>query len=273
MRKSILITGSTDGIGKLTATKLAVAGHRVFLHGRNKTKLDTTIAEVKQASGNDAISGYIADFSDLLAVRKMADAVLEGVEQLDVLINNAGIFNSSVRATSAGIDIRIAVNYYAPYLLTHTILPLLEKRPDARIINLSSAAQAAVSLEALHRDLGLGAQQAYAQSKLALTMWSMHLSQQTQASVIALNPGSLLNTKMVQEAFGRHWSGADKGADIIYDLATSVSYEGVTGKYFDNDLGNPKGDFAQAHTDAYDVTKISKLIESTRAFLADKTIL
>jgi hypothetical protein len=85
--------------------------------------------------------------------------------------------------------------------------------------------------------------------------------------VIALNPGSLLNTKMVSEAYGHHWSPATKGSDILYDLAVSEEYNGITGKYFDNDKGNPKGHFSEAHPDAYDDQLIAELITNTENIL------
>lgn len=266
--KNILITGSTDGIGKLAALQLAKEGHGVYLHGRNPGKLAETIAEVKEMSGNANVDGFVADFSDLEAVRGMVAQVLEKLSTLDVLINNAGVFNSSKASNSAGFDMRFVVNYLAPFVLTHELLPLMERQPGARIINLSSAAQAPVSLAALQGGQKLPAQSAYAQSKLALTMWSFALAKKLEGiTVIAVNPGSLLNTKMVREAFGNHWASADKGAAILHDLAVSEEYDQVTGEYFDNDLGKIKGAFGQAHPDAYNEGKAARLMEVTSALI------
>lgn len=264
MKKTILITGSTDGIGKLAAIKLAKDGHEIFLHGRNANKLEKVISEVKASSNNENVKGFVADFSDLDAVKKMAKEVKGGVSKIDVLINNAGVFKSSNTHNEAGLELRIVVNYFAPYLLTNELLPLMQKGDAPRIINLSSAAQSPVSSEALKGNKVLSLQEAYAQSKLAIAMWSFYLAQQySNISVIALNPGSLLNTNMVREAYGRHWSPADKGADIIYDLAVSEKYEGVTNKYFDND----RGGFGPAHSDAYDSDEIERLIRETKAVI------
>ena len=265
MIKTILITGSTDGIGKLAAIKLAKDGHEMFLHGRNPQKLTKVIAEIKATSGNDNIKGFVADLSDLDAVRNMAVQLIEEVSKLDVLINNAGVYKSPANQTKEGFDVRFVVNYFAPYLLTEKLLPLLHKGHAARIINLSSAAQAPVSYDALLGTRHLSAQESYAQSKLALTMWSFHLAKVEPAlSVIAVNPGSLLNTNMVREGFGRFWSSADKGGNILYDLAISNEYNGVTGKYFDNDKGSDKGSFGHAHPDAHDETAIEQLINVTK---------
>lgn len=267
--KTILITGSTDGIGKLTAVRLANDGHQLILHGRNKEKLESTIEEVKAISNNENISGIIADFSEIEAVINMAEAVKTSFNQIDVLINNAGIFKSPISKTKDGFNICFAVNYFAPFVLTHALLPLLKSGDDPRVINLSSAAQAPVSIDALVGNEDIATQSAYAQSKFALTMWSFYLAENEPGiTVIAVNPGSLLNTKMVKEAYGRHWSSADKGMNILYDLATTESYSGDSGKYFDNDKGEEKGYFAPAHPDAYDQRKIDVLISKTHELLA-----
>ncbi len=264
MSKTILITGSTDGIGKLAATKLAKDGYQVYIHGRNKEKLQTVIQQIKAASGNQNIDGFIADFSDLDAVSKMADDIKSKMSKIDVLINNAGIFKTSMTKGYKGFDIRLVVNYLAPYVLTNAILPLLLKGDKTRIVNLSSAAQSHVTDAAMAGMDIRNASEAYAQSKLALTMWSFNFAKQHNTiSVIAVNPGSLLNTRMANEAYGQHWSPATKGSDILYDLAVSKEYIDITGEYFDNDKGNPKGNFAKAHPDAYDTELISKLIRKT----------
>ncbi len=269
MKKSILITGSTDGIGKLAAVKLAKDGHKVYLHGRNPKKLDKLVSTLKQESGNEQVRGFVADFSDLEAVKNMADKILTEISTLDVLINNAGVFKSPVDLTKEGLDIRFVVNYLAPYVLTQALLPVLEKASAPRIINLSSAAQAPVSLEALAGEKQLSFRESYAQSKLALTMWSFHLAQaHPHMTVIPVNPGSLLNTNMVREGFGTFWSSADKGGNILYDLAVSAEYEGQSGKYFDNDKGQEKGAFGEAHADAYNASTIEQLIKATEILIS-----
>tara|TARA_A100000171_G_C2140629_1_gene155984 strand:+ start:15629 stop:16429 length:801 start_codon:yes stop_codon:yes gene_type:complete len=264
MSKTILITGSTDGIGKLTAIKLAKEGHKIYVHGRNEVKLAKAVQEVKEESNNDEIYSFIADFSDLSAVQKMARQVKDQVRALDILINNAGVYNSPQLQNKDGIDMRMVVNYLAPYVLTNALLPTLKKGTDIRVINLSSAAQMSVSEEVLKGVQTATEQQTYAQSKLALLMWSFYLAEkEPDIQVIAVNPGSLLNTKMVKEAFGHHYSSVDKGANILYDLAVSYAYKGITEQYFDND----RGAFGNAHQDAYDQHKIERLISVTNEIL------
>jgi len=265
MKKRILITGSTDGIGKLAAFKLAAAGHEVILHGRTAQKLEAVMAELKAASPQAAVSGYLADLSDLSSVSAMAKAVKADHPAIDVLINNAGVFLTKSPRNAAGMDIRFLVNYLAPILLTRELLPLLHASQHGMVINLSSAAQAPVSLPALKGEQALSDQAAYAQSKLALTMWNHQMAnQEKDIPFIAANPGSLLNTKMAIEAYGKHWSPADKGADIIVALATEAKHAAMSGKYFDND----RGSYGPAHADATDQASIDELLQLTDQLLA-----
>lgn len=262
--KTILITGSTDGIGKLAAIKLAKDGHEIYLHGRSVEKLEKVVEEIITLTGNEKIKGFVADFSDLDAVKQMVQQVNNDLPKIDVLINNAGIFKSPTPLNKGSFDIRFVVNYFAPYLLTNRLISLLEKGTNPQIINLSSAAQAQILYEALSGKSQISEQDAYAQSKLAITMWSFYLAKTYKnIAIVAVNPGSLLNTNMVKEAYGKYWSSADKGADILYDLAVSENHKGVTGKYFDND----KGAYGEAHIDVYNEKKIDMLISKTNEIL------
>lgn len=268
--KTILITGSTDGIGKIAALKLAKDGHNVFLHGRNSEKLQKVINEIKTESNNPNIKGFVADFSDLKDVKIMATQVQNEIKRIDVLINNAGIFKSPVSITKDGFDIRFAVNYFAPYILTHELLPLLTHAKSPRVINLSSAAQDEINYDIFSGEFAQDQDRnTYGQSKLAILMWSFYFAKKHKDILtIALNPGSLLNTKMVAEAYGKFWSSADKGANIIYDLAVSNTYTlADSGKYFDNDQGEIKGRFNEAHPNAYNENLVNGLIEETNKIL------
>lgn len=262
--KTILITGSTDGIGNLTAIKLAKDGHHIIVHGRNADKLKDTISEIKAKATNEKVSGFVSDFSDFDSIKKMIEEISNEFESIDVLINNAGVFNSQKEKNEDGLDMRFAVNYFAPYILTNGLLPVIKNGNSPRIISLSSAAQSSINIEALAGNKQLSTQEAYAQSKLALTMWSFAFARANPEIItIAVNPGSLLNTKMVQEAYGQYWSSADKGATVLYELATSKKYEDANGKYFDND----RGTFNNAHSDAYHQEKINELILKTDSIL------
>ncbi|MDE5417896.1 SDR family NAD(P)-dependent oxidoreductase [Labilibaculum sp. DW002] len=264
MVKNILITGSTDGIGKLVAAMFAKEGHTVYVHGRSQEKVNATISELKGLTKNESIHGFVADLSDLDAVKKMVLQVNDEVSHIDILINNAGVFKTPFSVNRNGLDLRFVVNYLAPYLLTKGLTPLIKKGSNARIINLSSAAQAPVSYDAIVGKKEVSVNEFYAISKLALTMWSFRLAKELEdIAVIAVNPGSLLNTKMANEAYGQHWSPANKGSNILYDLAVSEDHKGITGKYFDND----NGVYAKAHPDAYNETAINELIDFTNKLI------
>ncbi len=264
--KTILITGSTAGIGKLAAAKLAQDGHHIIVHGRNSEKVSKTISEIKTDSINNNVTGFVSELSDFESIKAMVSELSAEIPKIDILINNAGVFKSDIQYNQQGLDLRFAVNYFAPYLLTYGLLPLIHNSDSPRIINLSSAAQSTVETDALSGAKSISNQESYAQSKLALTMWSFAFAKHyPQINTIAVNPGSLLNTRMANEAYGQHWSPASKGSDILYDLAISEEYANSTGMYFDK--GNPKGTFANAHGDVYDQTKIDELIAHTAQIL------
>ena len=261
--KTVVITGSTDGIGKLAAIQLATEGHQVIIHGRNPEKLKAVKDEIIKTTGNNNILAFNADLSNMSEIKGLARSIAQNVSSIDALINNAGVFKSTTLKIKEGLDLRFVVNYLAPVALTNELMPLLTKS-NSRIINLSSAAQASVSLNALNGKAAIDVQSSYAQSKLALTIWSFYLAKKHPSlTIIAVNPGSLLNTKMVQEAYGHFWDSADKGATILFQLATEEQHNSNSGKYFDND----KGSFSRAHKDAYDQDKINVLISETNNIL------
>ena len=174
MGKIILVTGSTDGIGLATAKMLVSMGHHVLLHGRNPAKLEEGERMLSALSGGERVESYVADLSRMDNVGLLAKAVTEKHATLDVLINNAGVYKAPDPVTQDGLDVRFVVNTIAPYLLTQRLLPLLGT--SGRVVNLSSAAQSPVNPKALTGQVSLSDSAAYAQSKLALTMWSRHLA-------------------------------------------------------------------------------------------------
>ncbi|MES9942389.1 MAG: SDR family NAD(P)-dependent oxidoreductase [Candidatus Thiodiazotropha sp. 6PLUC2] len=267
MQQTILITGSTDGIGLETAKELYSLGHRVLLHGRNPAKLEAAEKAISELTDGGQLESYLADLSRMAEVEKFAQAICERHSRLDVLINNAGILRTNDTITNDGFDIRFAVNTFAPYLLTKRLLPLLGS--TARVVNLSSAAQSPVDLEALAGRRTISDDlNTYAQSKLALTMWSrtMALSLKDKGPLfIAVNPGSLLATKMVKEGFGMAGKDIRIGMDILIRAALSSEFEDASGDYFDNDAGQ----FASPHRDALNVKKSEQVIDAIEAALAN----
>ena len=259
MPKTILITGSTDGIGLATARELVGKGHRVLLHGRNTRKLEQVRESLTALAGSDGPEACSADLSRMREVEALAATVAREHQSLDVLINNAGVYRTREAETSDGLDLRFAVNTIAPYLLTQRLLPTLGKA--GRVINLSSAAQAAVDTNALAgKGRRLSDDAAYAQSKLALIMWSRSLARSLGANgpaVVAINPGSLLGTKMVKEAYGISGKDIGIGADILVRAALDEEFGKASGQYFDNDAGS----FASPHRDALDARKCQRVVD------------
>lgn len=255
MAKTILITGSTDGIGFLTAKKLLVEGQNVIIHGRSIAKVEKAKAEL----GN--VDSFIADLSDFNSVKKLAEEIKAKYSKLDVLINNAGVYKVEETITADNLDVRFVVNTIAPYLLTKELLSILDD--NSRIVNLSSAAQAPVSLEALEGRKELSAGEAYAQSKLALTMWTAEMAKNIKPMIVAVNPGSLLASKMVKTAYGIEGSDLNIGADILVAASLSNEFANASGKYFDNDSGR----FANPHKDATNASKNAKVVEKLEEIL------
>lgn len=267
MPKTLLITGSTDGIGLATARQLVAQGHTVLLHGRNPAKLAAAEAALSALPGAGHVESYVADLSRLAEVESLAAAVGARHDALDVLINNAGILRTADTRTADGLDVRFAVNTIAPYRLTQRLLPLLGTA--GRVVNLSSAAQAPVDLAALAGRRPLADMAAYAQSKLALTMWSRHLAGLKGPAgpvIVAVNPGSLLGSKMVKEGFGVDGGDLDIGADILVRAALADDFATATGQYFDNDAGR----FASPHPDALDPVKADAVVQAIEAVLAGR---
>ena len=233
--QTILITGATDGIGKLTAGKLAKQKARIIIHGRNKQKLDSAVGEFSADSGNDNVEGILADFSSLEEVRGMAEDISRRFQKLDVLINNAGAGFSDSHYSKDGYELRFAVNYLAPFLLTQLLLPLLEKASPSRIVNVSSAGQHKLDFNDIMMENKFDPVQAYSQSKLALIMYTFELAERLKGkniNVNALHPGTYLDTKMVRNAGISPWGKPETGADAEVYLAVSDDLEGVTSKYF-----------------------------------------
>ncbi|MAI46561.1 MAG: SDR family NAD(P)-dependent oxidoreductase [Hyphomicrobiaceae bacterium TMED74] len=264
MTKTILVTGSTDGIGLATAKRLVAQGHSVLLHGRNAAKLEAADREVTAAAQVGRTKSYVADLSDLTEVAALADQIKKQHDHLDVVINNAGVFKTPSPITEAARDVRFVVNTLAPYLLTRRLLPLMDIA--GCVVNLSSAAQAPVNLDALAGQVRLDDMEAYAQSKLALTMWNNGLAQmRTDGPImIAVNPGSLLASKMVKQGFGVAGHDLGIGAGILTRAALSDEFAEANGKYFDNDEGR----FGPPHRDALDAAKCKQLVEALDALLA-----
>ena len=232
--KTALVTGSTDGVGRLVARKLGEAGAHVLVHGRDAERGARVVADIEASGGVAAF--LAADLSALAEVRRLADAAQTTVDRLDILINNAGIGTAGPRQTSAeGFELRFAVNYLAGFLLTLLLLPLIKNSAPARIVNVSSAGQQPIDFGDVMLTRGYGGTRAYCQSKLAQIMFTIDLGaalEGTGVTVTCLHPATYMDTSMVRRAGVRPLSTVEEGARAILNLATSPAVEGQTGLYF-----------------------------------------
>ncbi len=250
--KTVLITGSTDGVGRLVARRLGAAGAIVLLHGRDRARGEAVAAEIAVGRAG-AATFYQADLSSLDAVRELAAAIRRDHPRLDLLINNAGIGSASggrQRRTSAdGYELRFAVNYLAGFLLTRLLLPLLVASAPARIVNVASAGQYPIDYDDPMLTTSYDGTRAYAQSKLAQIMFTIDLARELEGSgvtVNALHPATYMDTTMVRASGVTPASTVDDGADAILNLALSPALEGQSGLYFDRQRRS------RANAQAYD---------------------
>src|SRR5260370_23267431 len=221
--QTALITGATDGVGRVVARALAQQGWRVLVHGRDRPRGEALAREIEQAGGSATF--LAADLASLAEVRRLADAVKQQTGRLDLLINNAGIGSvgsAPGRQTSAdGHELRFAVNYLAGFLLTHLLLPLLKARAPARILHVASAGQHAIDFSdvMLTRHYSGGA--AYRQNKLAHVLFTVDLAHELEGSGVianALHPSTYMNTPMVRQSGNAPIGRAEDGAAAILPL-------------------------------------------------------
>jgi NAD(P)-dependent dehydrogenase (short-subunit alcohol dehydrogenase family) len=252
----ILVTGATDGLGKHVAFELATSGATVLLHGRNPERLQDTLEEIRNETGSEKLSSYLADLSSLGEVRALAKRVLTEQDRLDVLVNNAGVIARERRESEDGYELTFAVNYLAHFLLTRLLAPLLRDFAPARVVNVASAGQSPIDFDDVMLERSYDPMRAYTQSKLAQVMFTFELAEHLRDSgvtVNALHPASLMDTKMVLETFGRSMSTVEEGAEATVRLAASPELEGITGRYFD---GTREG---RANPQAYDAEARKRL--------------
>jgi len=257
--KTILITGSTDGVGRVVAKRLAAAGARVLVHGRDLERGRSLVAEI-EAGGRGEADFLRADLASLAEVRRLAEAVNSSEESLDVLINNAGIGSggaSGQRATSHdGFELRFAVNYLAGFLLTHLLLPKILASKPSRIVNVASLGQAPLDFEDVMINRGYSGSRAYSQSKLAQIMFTIDLAEaltREGVTVNSLHPATYMNTTMVRQSGTTPISSVDEGADAIMNLVLAPALEGHGGLFFDR-LRE-----ARANGQAYDAAARARL--------------
>jgi NAD(P)-dependent dehydrogenase (short-subunit alcohol dehydrogenase family) len=236
--KTVLVTGSTDGVGRCVAAKLAAAGAKVLIHGRDKARAKSLADEIRSLGHAEPIF-YQADLSSLSGARQLAQAVTAAHKRLDVFISNAGIGSRTLgaeRRTSVdGHELRFAVNYLSGFLLAYLLLPLLKTSAPSRIVNVASLGQHPIDFDDVMITKGYSGSRAYAQSKLAQIMFTIDLAKELEGSgvtVNALHPATYMNTTMVREGGITPISTVEQGGEAILHLAEGDDVVDKSGLFF-----------------------------------------
>jgi len=239
-RRVVLVTGSTDGIGRATARALAAGGMKVILHGRAKPKVDAALAALTQELPGAELEGVSFDLGSPAAVRRGAEQILARVPALHVVVNNAGIFADERVITDDGIELTFAVNHIAPFLLTELLAPRLEAsatEAPSRVINVASIAhtRGRIHIDDLTLANGWTGYAAYAMSKLANVMHAMTLAERHAPNLLvaySLHPG-VISTKLLRQGFGPVAGAAvETGAKAQVRLAGEETVSAPSGSYF-----------------------------------------
>ncbi len=246
--QTALITGGTGGIGMATASGLAALGAHVGIVGRNRERAEAAAEQIRHTTGSDEVDAFVADLSSRRQVRALAAEVQESYARLDVLVNNVGGYWGHRHLTEDGLELTLALNHLAPFLLTNLLLDRMVARGRARIVTVSSSAQALgrIDFDDLQQATGpYSGQRAYNQSKLANVLFTYELARRlsgTEVTATVVHPG------VTRTAFGtedqsmtlrtmtvmlRPWARSpERGADTVIYLASSPEVEGITGAYF-----------------------------------------
>jgi NAD(P)-dependent dehydrogenase (short-subunit alcohol dehydrogenase family) len=232
--KTILITGSTDGIGKQAALELSELGARVILHGRSKSTVKKVLQEIEQKTGNDQLDFFVADLSSLQQIRAMSAEIRQKYSRLDVLINNAGVAMNNLEISEDGYEMTFAVNHLAAFALSLLLLDLMTASVPSRIIKVSSMVHSSsLNFENLAEPRHFDGWEVYCQSKLCNILFTYELAeklQKTGVTVNCLHPG-VINTKLLRVNFGGGSPVSEGSRKLVY-LATAPELATVTSEYF-----------------------------------------
>ncbi|MBR0788534.1 SDR family NAD(P)-dependent oxidoreductase [Bradyrhizobium manausense] len=257
--KTVLITGSTDGVGRHVATRLAAEGAKILIHGRSAERAKTLIDEIVKA-GDIAPTFYQADLSSMAGTRELAAAVIRDHQRLDVFVSNAGIGSQSDgpqrQESRDGHELRFAVNYLSGFLLAHLLLPSLRAGAPARIVNVASLGQHPIDFDDIMITKGYSGSRAYAQSKLSQIMFTIDLAEELKGAGItvnALHPATFMNTTMVRAGGITPISTVEQGGAAILHLVEGDDVAGRSGLFF-NGMNE-----ARANPQAYDAAARRRL--------------
>ncbi len=265
---AVLITGATSGLGRYLARQLVSSGWQVLAHGRDQAR----VADLSAELGGGA-RGFVADLASLSEVRDLAARVRAEVPRLDVLVNNAavgfGAPGEGRQVSADGHELRFAVNYLAPVLLTRLLVPLLTASAPSRVLNVGSIGQVAFDPADAEFEHGYQGVEAYRRSKLALAAFTFDLAGELETAKVTVNcshPATFMNTGMVAHAGITPVSTLEQGGEATMRLITDPALDGVTGQFFDG-LKT-----ARARPEAYDPQFRAKLRDVTDQMLGDASL-
>jgi NAD(P)-dependent dehydrogenase (short-subunit alcohol dehydrogenase family) len=241
-----IVTGASSGIGRVTALELARGGATLVLVCRNRSKGETTEAEIRSATGNSAVHLICGDLSSQNEIRQVVKSFKERFGSLHVLVNNAGALICERKTTADGIEMTFGLNHMGYFLLTTLLLGVLEKSAPSRIVNVASSAHAAARNipDDIQNPARYSSLMAYAQSKLANIMFTYELSRRLEGKEVTVNclhPGGVNSsfyndtTGMIRayySLFGWAMRSPEKGAETVVYLSADQEVRGITGKYF-----------------------------------------
>lgn len=243
-RKIAIVTGGTDGMGRVVAPMLAKAGFHVVVHGRSAERGQAVVEEIARQGGSAEFMA--CNLASLADVRRFAGALRERFERIHLLINNAGIGtgpDDAPREVSAdGLELRFAVNYLAGFLLTRLLLDRVTAAAPARIINVASDGQEPIDFDDVQLERSYSGYFAYCRSKVAEIMATLDLAEELKdagVSVNTMHPSSFMDTTMVRVMRHAPVESLDIGAGHLFDLATNPKFDGVTGRYLNRGVDMP----------------------------------
>jgi retinol dehydrogenase 14 len=260
--KTVLVTGASGGIGRATAVGLGALGAHLAITGRDRERTEGAAREIREAGGGQ-VAVFVGDLSSQAEVRRLADEVLRALPRIDVLVNNVGGYWDTRHVTADALEHTFALNHLAPFLLTDLLLDRLKQSAPARVVTVSSNAQAMgeIDFDDLQGERSYSGAKAYNQSKLANVLFTYELARRLQGTSVTANA---LHPGVVSTSFGaedpRHiqrllipflrpfMKSPAKGAATSIHLASAPDLEQVTGRFFAN--SKPKRSSKRSHDQA-----------------------
>jgi NAD(P)-dependent dehydrogenase (short-subunit alcohol dehydrogenase family) len=256
--KIAVLTGATDGMGRVVAPMLGKAGFHVIAQGRNKDRGQAVVDEISSTGGSAEFMA--CDLSSLADIRRFASELNGSFPRIDLLINNAGIGTGPHQklreVTVDGLETRFAINYLSIYALTRLVLDKVVAAAPSRIVNVASDGQMAINFDDLQLERNYSGEESYCRAKVAEVMFTWDLAGELMDKGVTANtmhPGSFMDTTMVRHLNRPPVESLEAGSNYLFELATHSKYDGVTGKYFNRGHDN------FAHPQTYDREARAKL--------------